>query len=385
MNKTLRALATCLLTLSLFSHSLTACINTSYSRADEVEITDELLPLILGAFPHHGKAFYEQELIRTRKILDAQPDDFDARNDLGAAYTKLEQWDLAQAEFEKNEKLHSGRYETASNLGVMYKKKGDFEQAEKYISKALEIKPGGHMGLGDYYLKMIQWLGGVEKLRENKNFLGVRYDEGPKASAQVANEEFIVTLIKNDYQFIDAYTVLGDILFSRGDYQLALRAYHRTLNLSESAIDANSSYYDNMIVDRIQNITAIWKKKKTDQHVIENHPFHPIPGHIQITREFDDSAKWLRQFQNIEDEFLSSNRLTTFESLMAEMDKRGINTPTILEAVYYKGTEDDGLQSIRRLVMIVTTIFFILVAFLVFFLTRYIIRTVKRRRADQPA
>ena len=134
-----------------------ACINTTYSRHDEKAITNDLGHLIIGAFAHHGEAFYRHEIKRCLKILETSPKDFDARNDLGAAYTKVKNYEAAVTAFTENEKLHAGRYETASNFGVLYKKMERFDLAETYIEKALEIKPGGHMGLGDYYLKMIRY------------------------------------------------------------------------------------------------------------------------------------------------------------------------------------------------------------------------------------
>lgn len=79
---------------------------------------------------------------------------------------------------------------------------------------------------------IIQWLGKTKQSDIiEKNFLGIRYDAGPEATAKAANEEYVVTLIKNDYQFADAYIVLGDILFNKGDYQLDLRAYLRVSSL----------------------------------------------------------------------------------------------------------------------------------------------------------
>ncbi len=360
----LNLLTSGLLTLSLFSHSLTACINTTYSRTDEVEVTDELLPLILGAFPHHGNAFYEQELIRTRKILDAQPADFHARNDLGAAYTKLEQWDLAQAEFEKNEKLHSGRYETASNLGVMYKKKGDFEQAEKYISKALEIKPGGHMGLGNYYLKMIQWLGNAnESDILEKNFLGARYDEGPEASAKSANETYVITLIKNDYHFPDAYIVLGDILFSRGDYQLAYRAY---LRAGRTPSSSSHSHYGQILSQRLQSVYIAWQTKKTFFQVTDR-----LGAFRQVQKEIQEASRWLEQFQEIESDLISQGKPTTYANVLATMKEESIFTPTFIEAGIYTGFAYD-----------ITSALFILAIGLV--ITVYIISFLRRRRTRHP-
>ena len=140
------------LAFSMVGTPFLACINTSYSRTDEVEITNDLAHLIIGAFAHHGPAFFENEVKRCQAILAKDPNKFDARNDLGAAYTKLGRWKDAEQAFNENNRRHPNRYKTASNLGVLYKKMGEFDKARMWIEKALKIRPEGHMGLGDYYL-----------------------------------------------------------------------------------------------------------------------------------------------------------------------------------------------------------------------------------------
>jgi hypothetical protein len=66
-----------------------SCINTSYSRLDEVEITGNELDLILGQFAHHGERFYDNEVTRTKVLLVENENDFVARNDLASAYIYL--------------------------------------------------------------------------------------------------------------------------------------------------------------------------------------------------------------------------------------------------------------------------------------------------------
>ena len=92
-----------------------ACINTSYSRLDEIEITNSEVHLIIGQFAHHGKAFYKNEVERTRTLLAENEKSFEARNDLASAYIKLGQYKLAETEFLKNEEFYPGRYKTAAN------------------------------------------------------------------------------------------------------------------------------------------------------------------------------------------------------------------------------------------------------------------------------
>ena len=101
---------------------LLSCINTSYSRLDEVHVTKNEVDLILGQFAHHGDAFYEAEVKRTKTVLNLVPNDFKARNGLASTYIKLQCYKEAEAEFVKNEQLYPNAYETAANLGVLYKK-----------------------------------------------------------------------------------------------------------------------------------------------------------------------------------------------------------------------------------------------------------------------
>ncbi|HIE66194.1 MAG TPA: hypothetical protein EYQ01_10395 [Nitrospira sp.] len=66
-------------------HSLLACVNTSYSRDEEIQITDNLAYLIIGRFPEHGEAFYTHNIPKYRKSLESDPNNTVIRNDLAVA------------------------------------------------------------------------------------------------------------------------------------------------------------------------------------------------------------------------------------------------------------------------------------------------------------
>ncbi len=315
-----------------------ACINTSYSRNDEVEITSDLGHLIIGAFAHHGDAFYENEVQRCLEILEKKPNDFTARNDLGAAYTKLARYEEAETEFKKNEELHPKKYETASNFGVLYKKWKKFDLAEKQIDSALKIKPGGHMGLGDYYLKMIQWM------KENgaptdpnsaptQNFLGVAYADSPAKTAAVANKEYVITLIKNDMSFADAYMVLGDILFVEKDMQMAIRAYARANQLVERS---ENDAYRSIISNRMGNVHSYWSDNKLPGYVIVN---NPPQTYVAIYDEFDQAESWLNEYQRIEELAIQNGEDASFASIKQQLNQRAIQKPRLMEQIYFKGKE----------------------------------------------
>ena len=320
------------------------CINTTYSRADEREITNDLGLLIIGAFAHHGDAFYRHEVERCESILQNDHKNFDARNDLGAAYTKLKMFKEAKAAFEENEQLHPGRYQTASNLGVMYKKEGEFDLAAEWIAKALEIKPGGHMGLGDYYLQMIRWRKEFTVNPEIKtNFLGVPYEDGPEATAKIANREYLITLIKNDMNFADAYIVLGDVLFVEGDYQAALRAYYRAEDLGEREYqqserpDRYEFLRSGLVESRVNKIGDYWESLQQPGFVVERDYNHSL-GRDQITGEILSARLWLKRFQQIEAERLAEGEDVSFATMKVAMADAGIEEPKITEAGYYEGT-----------------------------------------------
>ena len=97
-----------------------ACAWDSNTIADELALDRgvELFDLISGQFPHHGDAFYEDQLARGRAALAANPDDWAARNDAAVALMKLRRYDESQVELEALLASDPQRYETLSNLGI---------------------------------------------------------------------------------------------------------------------------------------------------------------------------------------------------------------------------------------------------------------------------
>ena len=311
-----------------------SCINTTYSRMDEQSISSDEIDLILGQFAHHSQAFYLSEVKRTEALLDTSPKNFDARNDLASALIKLKQYKRAESEFLKNEELHPNSYETAANLGVLYKKMKRYGVAAESIQRSLLIKPEGHMGLGDYYLRMIQWLGKSSNdpaISPVVNFLGIEYGVDPLIVAKHprVKKSHLLTLIKNDYLFPDVYCVLGDVYFAEGNYQYALRCYTRANQLSQEI--GNKVY-----VSRRTQLFSIWRKLKTDAHVLST-----LQAFDQIDDELNAAKAWTDQFQRLESQRLQLGLpidfITTKEALLAT----GVTKQKVLEAGFFKGEEND--------------------------------------------
>ena len=293
-----------------------ACVNSSYSRADEKKITDKLIHLILGQFAHRSQAFYALKVDETQSLLKSKPKDFLARNDLAVAYLKQGKWDLAEQELRLNETLHPGKYDTAANLGVLYKKRGDFPKAAEYIQKSLKIKADGHMGLGDYYLLMCRDLA---QPSSTHSFLGTAYDAPPEVNAKLANKQHLISLIKNDYRYPDTYFILGDVLFSEGRHQLAAHSYARAMSLNHPG--PNQARI-NLILDK-------WKDKKSVfEQVIKPEVFTR-----KLLRRVDEAKDWLNKFQETETTLIQKKaRSYTFNEIIWSMEKSGIKRPLIMES-----------------------------------------------------
>ena len=341
---------------------LMSCINTSYSRSDEIQVTGVEVDIIVGQFAHHGDAFYQSEVTRTQWLLVGNPDDFVARNDLASAYIKLKKYHEALSEFQLNEQKHPGKYETAANLGVLYKKMGQYGLAADHIKKSLEIKAEGHMGLGDYYLRMITWLKELEADPiYKKNFLGIPYSdpaEGIRVN-KLVNKEYLMTLIKNDYQFADVYLVLGDVLLSEGDYELAVRSYYRASDLNHPRED--------VIEQKISDLHAIVAGMRNDKQVVNLRTVRS-----QVTGEFSQAKSWLKKYQVLEEERLTAGKPVDFKSMKGIAKVAGIEKPRVVEAILYdqeivpKAWYDrEGLVMALGMFAVVVTLVIFLIAKLV--------------------
>ncbi|MFH2092121.1 MAG: tetratricopeptide repeat protein, partial [Pseudomonadota bacterium] len=78
-----------------------------------------------------------------KQALDLKPDYVQAQNNLGGAYMKLEQWDMAIKIFEAvaSNLLYGTPEIPLSNLGWAYYNQNLLKQAKTYFNKSLDIRP----------------------------------------------------------------------------------------------------------------------------------------------------------------------------------------------------------------------------------------------------
>jgi len=108
------------------------------------------LELITGKFLRHSPEFYQWRITNRLNRLEADPTNAALLDDLAVAYDKTGQHAKAIETAERTEKLHPGRYETASNLGTFYFHAGKPEEGIPHIDRALMINPDAHFGREKY-------------------------------------------------------------------------------------------------------------------------------------------------------------------------------------------------------------------------------------------
>ncbi len=371
MNRALSALLALLLT----GWDMSACVNTRYSREEEKQLTGDVVKLIMGQFAHHGAAYYNDQIKTTTRELEADANNVEARNDRAVAYLKLKDYNKAEAEFLFIEAAHPNLYRTQANLGVLYKKIGQFEKAAEHLEKSFTIQPGGHLGLGDYYVRMIRWLDRLEDMRvadDPVNFLNISYSLGPKAVAEspLVNREYIETLIKADRGFADAYVVLGDLLNVAGEKELAYRAYFRARDLGHP--------FSKLVKERARDIWNEWDRQAEKR-----------PGYIvlserrlyeQLRKEYRAAENWLNEFEETEANLIADNVAVDFAKVKVAMTERGIVEPKYIFGGVVKGTSQRLGDSRSGIYLLAGVIFFFALVGMIATVI-YLVKWVRRRFA----
>ena len=319
--------------ISMVADETVACLNTSYSRAEEKQLTGDLTKILSGQLAEHGEDFYRNQLLNLKEKLRENPYDVELHNDLGAAEIKLKNYDAALKRFQLIEELEPGRYKTAANLGVLFKKMGDYQSGAEFTEKALAIRPEGHLGLGDYYRRMLEWRAarksGIVEI-ELTNFLGTPYSAGPQAVAAdpVTNMEYLVTLIKADRHFEDTYIVIGDLLFVEGDLQNAVRAYSKAGTMVEP---------DDLRAEVIAGRIAAVERQWMDETLKDSRRKYDPSFERQLARERRQAEAWVKAFQRVESQMIASGREeVNIKTVKQEMHEQRIAKPRYIEVGHFE-------------------------------------------------
>lgn len=145
-----------------------------FLKAESIYPNDPYLQDDLGV-AYMAKGNLDLAVQHFKKALELKPDYSPARNNLGTAYLEQENWKAAIECFKivKDDLLYGTPHYPMTNLGFVYYKLGDYDQAVTHYKEALEIAPKfpmAHHGLGQVYMAMGRYedaVASMEKAVEN--------------------------------------------------------------------------------------------------------------------------------------------------------------------------------------------------------------------------
>lgn len=145
-----------------------------------------------------------------KKALEIKPDYAPAKNNLGAVYLDKKEWDTAIKYFKEvsENMLYATPHKALANLGWAYYNKEKYTLSETYYLKALDLEPkfiNAQRGLGLTYIAM------------------GRIDEAV---------EILERAVKNYPKFALLYDDLSKVYVLSHDYEKALDAYHKVIELA---------------------------------------------------------------------------------------------------------------------------------------------------------
>ena len=127
-------------------------------KAEELNPEDHLTQNDLGLI-YMSKYRYDLAGKHFKKALDIKPDYAAAKNNLGTVYLAQEDWHAAIKTFKSLEGnlLYATPHYPLSNLGLAYYNLEEYQNAERYYRKALDLEPNFPIalrGLGRTYIAM---------------------------------------------------------------------------------------------------------------------------------------------------------------------------------------------------------------------------------------
>ncbi|HEV7301784.1 MAG TPA: tetratricopeptide repeat protein [Tepidisphaeraceae bacterium] len=288
-----------LLTLVAPSH---ACLWDEDTLIDEQRGLPEVSAILMGKWERHSQFFYERRVAAMTALLENEPTNAAALDNLAVAYEKLGQVDKAIEIMQRKETLLPGQYTTAANLGTFYLHAGDLDRGIEQIKRAIEINPDAHFGREKYQLMVAEYLRDAQadpKLLDRGSFVlpllldekalkGL--DEGIRNGVNIGLPVSVRLGRLKDASAIDPaitgivgmirfgtgtsphlHAALGDLLAAKGDTHLAYRAYRRAFDyvhprpeqmkanmLAMHGRTEHDGGYDDALIDRERAAGEAW-------------------------------------------------------------------------------------------------------------------------------
>lgn len=235
--------------------------------------------IVSQAFAADPKRDYEQAVRDTRQAVELDPGNAVAWRNLGWALSEVGRIDEAQEKFLEALRIDPKDIESYLGLGICYREKGQFADAEKVLRSAVSIESyRGLTGLGWCYLKQRRFPAAEAAFRkvielrpdlvQGYSGLGMcLFEEKRLQEAQDVLEKAL-SIKPDDYEanFVmgllfknradntrayrcfqtalaakksdQVYAWLGEVLFLRGEYEQALDALQKSMQLNPRNMDA---------------------------------------------------------------------------------------------------------------------------------------------------
>lgn len=266
-----------------------ACLWDYDTLRDERRGLPGMLEILTGRYERHSDFFYAQREARMRALLEREPDNLAAWDNLAVAVEKQGRFDEAIEIILRKDAIKPGEYTTYANLGTFYLHKGDFENGVTHIRRAIEINPDAHFGREKYQLQVAEYIRDGRPTKADApfaDFLGntllMKFEEivepdrslyrGEDLPGAADAIEGIVGMIRfGTGKSPDLYYALGNLLAARGDKHLAWRAYTlaiedghpwaEQIDVLRERIAGHIEAFDTTLFERERAAAADWRAK----------------------------------------------------------------------------------------------------------------------------
>jgi tetratricopeptide (TPR) repeat protein len=138
-----------------------ACLWDTDTLLDEQRGMPSVAAILAGKWERHSVFFYENRIAASRKLLETDPNNLAAMDDLAVALEKTGRVNEAIAVMKQKLAIDADGYTTHANLGTFYLHRGDpgdLDAGITHIQRALEINADAHFGRERYQLMVAQYI-----------------------------------------------------------------------------------------------------------------------------------------------------------------------------------------------------------------------------------
>ena len=258
------------------------------------------------------------------KVLEIDPNNFKALNNLGALYISLGDNQKAKKHYEKAIIINPLYADPHNNIGLIFAKSQDFQKAKSHFKKAIEIKPkytSALVNLGVIYVDLKEYQNAencFEKaIESDQNNYGAYFALANLKKSQEKIEEAKTLYLKSieiNPNFLEAQVNLGALFYSSGDNEKAESYYKRAIEINPNSSIALQNI-SNIYIARLDNFEkAIYSSNKAVKIDIASQPIRNKISFFRLKHSVEQAKhlssknyqiEGLDEFQKMGDEILN--------------------------------------------------------------------------------